>query len=531
MSYVGKITDTSGNTGLVGSTLYGTCSTGASTAAKVVTCADFDKLITGVTIHVKFSYSNTAANPTLNVNSTGAKNIYYAAGTSGGTVPGTTAATSWYQGAVVSFTYDGTSWYMNDHITGISADAGSTTNPVYFSEGQPKACTYSLNKTVPSGAVFTDTNDAVTQTATTTDADYEVLFSGTADNTTRTEGVGKTTSFTFNPSKKAFTFGSRASGSTVGGWSVAMGQNVTASNYYAYAEGFRTTASAYISHAEGSKTTASGSCSHAEGAGTTASGQDSHAEGYGTTANHRSQHVFGMNNIEDPSSAAADARGNYVEIVGNGQYNTYSNARTLDWDGNEWLAGSLVVSGHDSTDDLDFTSTVSKNITVEGTYYDSGSATGYAKTLIQPTSMVIKTEHPVGTLLESAQYLPHDIQLGGTDNTWDGTNTSLKSAISSLNSSKLNKNTILRYLDGSPVATPSKITMSSSIVKFTSGEASVAFSHFGATSRPDVLILTCQSQSCAMQYMFDSSSSQVKLKLVGNSTTGNVRFCWICMIN
>lgn len=37
-------------------------------------------------------------------------------------------------------------------------DAGSATNPVFFSGGKPSACTYSLNKTVPSDAVFTDTH-------------------------------------------------------------------------------------------------------------------------------------------------------------------------------------------------------------------------------------------------------------------------------------------------------------------------------------------------------------------------------------
>lgn len=40
----------------------------------------------------------------------------------------------------------------------LSTNAGSTTNPVYFTGGVPTACTYSLNKTVPSDAVFTDTN-------------------------------------------------------------------------------------------------------------------------------------------------------------------------------------------------------------------------------------------------------------------------------------------------------------------------------------------------------------------------------------
>lgn len=38
----------------------------------------------------------------------------------------------------------------------LSSNAGSAVNPVYFSNGVPSACTYSLNTNVPSGAVFTD---------------------------------------------------------------------------------------------------------------------------------------------------------------------------------------------------------------------------------------------------------------------------------------------------------------------------------------------------------------------------------------
>ena len=45
-----------------------------------------------------------------------------------------------------------------------------------------------------------NTNNAVTQTATTTSANYEVLFSVTADNTTRTEGARKNSNLLFNPS-------------------------------------------------------------------------------------------------------------------------------------------------------------------------------------------------------------------------------------------------------------------------------------------------------------------------------------------
>ena len=45
----------------------------------------------------------------------------------------------------------------------LDSSAGTATQPIYFSGGKPVLCTYGLNATVPSGAVFTDTK--VTQTA------------------------------------------------------------------------------------------------------------------------------------------------------------------------------------------------------------------------------------------------------------------------------------------------------------------------------------------------------------------------------
>ena len=128
MGYVGKVKDTAGTTHLVGSTLYGTCATAAATAAKVVTLSDFSELVTGVTIHVKFTYSNTASNATLNVNSTGAKPLC----SHGTTRVGTTEKTSWNAGAVVSLTYDGTSWVMNDYIpdTGVTTDTKNTAGAI-----------------------------------------------------------------------------------------------------------------------------------------------------------------------------------------------------------------------------------------------------------------------------------------------------------------------------------------------------------------------------------------------------------------
>lgn len=61
-------------------THYGTCSTDAATQEKAVTCTGF-KLETGAIICVKFTTeANGADNPTLNVNSTGAKAIQYRGG-------------------------------------------------------------------------------------------------------------------------------------------------------------------------------------------------------------------------------------------------------------------------------------------------------------------------------------------------------------------------------------------------------------------------------------------------------------------
>ncbi|MCH5257266.1 MAG: BppU family phage baseplate upper protein [Lachnospiraceae bacterium] len=56
--------------------IYGTCSISSGTVAKTVSITDW-KLADGAIAIVKFTYANTASNPTLNINSTGAKAMYY----------------------------------------------------------------------------------------------------------------------------------------------------------------------------------------------------------------------------------------------------------------------------------------------------------------------------------------------------------------------------------------------------------------------------------------------------------------------
>ena len=110
---------------------YGTCSTAAGTVAKVVTCADFT-LTTGATILVKFTNENSVASPTLNVNNTGAKSIYYR---------GAALASGlyyWGAGDTVEFYYNGTQWDLLNV---------SNTNTTYTSLKNPNSLTVQGNGT------------------------------------------------------------------------------------------------------------------------------------------------------------------------------------------------------------------------------------------------------------------------------------------------------------------------------------------------------------------------------------------------
>ena len=80
---------------------YSTCSTAANTVAKVANCLGF-VLVAGSEITVKFTYGNTATNPTLNVNSTGAKSIYYR----GAAIPSTHIVAN----GTYTFRYNGTQY-------------------------------------------------------------------------------------------------------------------------------------------------------------------------------------------------------------------------------------------------------------------------------------------------------------------------------------------------------------------------------------------------------------------------------------
>lgn len=111
-------------------THFATCATAAGTAAKTVDVTGFN-LVSGARVTVKFTVTNTAANPTLNVSGTGAKAIKYRG----------SAINTGYLAAnrVYEFIYDGTDFLFLGDIntdsnttykagTGISIGSGNAIN-------------------------------------------------------------------------------------------------------------------------------------------------------------------------------------------------------------------------------------------------------------------------------------------------------------------------------------------------------------------------------------------------------------------
>ena len=128
MALINKINVADTTYDIGGSLLYGVCETAKATVAKTVTVNGNFTLETGATVAVKFTNTNSASSPTLNVNGTGAKAIKRY----GTTAAGTAAYSSWQAGQVVIFVYDGTQWQRtfnetyNGDITGVTAGSGLT---------------------------------------------------------------------------------------------------------------------------------------------------------------------------------------------------------------------------------------------------------------------------------------------------------------------------------------------------------------------------------------------------------------------
>lgn len=121
---------------------YGTCGTSQGTAAKVVTTLNGDfELKTGARVLVKFDSQNTASSPTLNVDSTGAKQIR-------GLANGSIIPLRWEAKDLVEFVYTGTDFVMMPSSGQIYTLKNSITSVGVFGS------TNTLSGTITKGTYF-----------------------------------------------------------------------------------------------------------------------------------------------------------------------------------------------------------------------------------------------------------------------------------------------------------------------------------------------------------------------------------------
>lgn len=126
--------------------------------------------------------------------------------------------------------------------TALTTSAGSATQPVYFTGGKPSACTYTLGKSVPSNAVFTDTNTKVTQTAIKSSdyTNWRTIPWGSSNNasegftpTTVTDVMYSDPNLTYQPSSgtlKAKVFKGSLSGNAATASKLAITASITGGN-------------------------------------------------------------------------------------------------------------------------------------------------------------------------------------------------------------------------------------------------------------------------------------------------------------
>ncbi len=111
--------------------------------------------------------------------------------------------------------YAGSSSAGGSAISAVKLDtsAGSATNPIYFANGKPAACTYTLNKSVPSDAKFTDTtyNNATTSTDGLMSSSDKTKLDGIATGATKTIVDSALSSTSTNPVQNKVIYGAISS--------------------------------------------------------------------------------------------------------------------------------------------------------------------------------------------------------------------------------------------------------------------------------------------------------------------------------
>lgn len=319
---------------------YGTCDTAAATAAKVVTLTGNTNwaLTTGSLITVKFTNTNTAASPTLNVNNTGAYPIWYNASEY-------TSASSYggYASRHITYQFNGTHWvfvswsYDTNSDTKVEQAAAITTAGEYPVILAYSTSTSKVTNTVKKASTLTYNPSTKILTAPT----FKGALTGNADTATKATQDSSGNIITSTYMTKANPTGTGSlimnKNGTPGSYATSFGYNNKASGNYSLAGGYQTSATEVCSVALGDATEASGDTSFAMGMLAKATQPYSVAIGEDVRASSANQTVVGKYNIED-------AANEYAFIVGNGgSADSRSNALMVEWDGDVHAGQNLTV--------------------------------------------------------------------------------------------------------------------------------------------------------------------------------------------
>lgn len=140
--YITSISGASTTPSRGANTWFGTSSTAANTAAKTSTIDNF-VLTKGAVVCIAFSTANTyvGGTLTLNINSTGAKNIYY-----NNAVTSTTNTLLWDAKEMLTFVYSGSYWYFAGKSLQSGGGSGDSTYKITLSHNS-STDEYSIDRT------------------------------------------------------------------------------------------------------------------------------------------------------------------------------------------------------------------------------------------------------------------------------------------------------------------------------------------------------------------------------------------------
>ena len=309
------------------STFFGTCSSDADAVVKAV---DVDSTFPtetipyGTALYIRFINHNTVVNPQLSIG------LHSSTVTTWPEDNGNNA--KWKPGETVMFTYINVNntpkWYGSHYSK--------------FDYGNNYGFVPSPDQNADTGK-FLKADGTWDHDKTKADINNTVLYGWLSNGRLplSTKGTG------------SFAFGNNVTAS--GNYSHAEGNSTEASASCSHAEGYSSAASGEFSHAEGNYTIASGYSSHAEGFNSKAQGTEAHAEGYYTKASGTYAHSEGCYTLAEGNCTHAGGKfnvsnSNMAEIIGNGTTTTSrSNARAVDWDGNEYLKGDLFINCNDDS--------------------------------------------------------------------------------------------------------------------------------------------------------------------------------------